>query len=212
MKITKFEHACIQIDKDGTRLVIDPGLYSKSFVDHENINTVVITHAHADHLDETTLMSIVKNNPLVDIYSTTEVTEKSKNFTIRSVSSGDQVVSAGFKLDFFGGKHALIFGDMPDAQNVGVLVDDVFYYPGDSFSIPEGANPTVLATPISGPWMKIGEAMAFVSQVKPRLVIPTHNEHNSEAGNQLIDNLLGNLCANQSTDYKHLKAGESVDV
>jgi hypothetical protein len=50
-------------------------------------------------------------------------------------------VSGGpFTLRFFGGRHSVIHESIPVIDNVGVLVDDAFYYPGDSYAAPEGST------------------------------------------------------------------------
>src|SRR6478672_8113192 len=48
MRITKFGHACIRLEYDGTVVVVDPGM----FTDPEALDAadaVVITHEHPDH-------------------------------------------------------------------------------------------------------------------------------------------------------------------
>ena len=48
MRITKFGHACVRIEHDGTTVVLDPGV----FTDPEAVDgadAVLITHEHADH-------------------------------------------------------------------------------------------------------------------------------------------------------------------
>ncbi|MGC4190550.1 MAG: MBL fold metallo-hydrolase, partial [Thermomicrobiales bacterium] len=54
MRITKFGHACVRIEHDGSVVVIDPGM----FTDPEAVagaSAVLITHEHADHYDPANL-------------------------------------------------------------------------------------------------------------------------------------------------------------
>jgi hypothetical protein len=69
-------------------------------------------------------------------------------------------------MTFHGGRHSVIHSSIPVIDNVGVLVNDAFYYPGDSYAVPEGVD--VARRPIGAPWLKIGEAIDFVLAVKPR--------------------------------------------
>ena len=74
MKISKYLHSCIVLEKEGTRLLFDPGAYS--FVeglvkpaDFKNISGIFITHNHPDHYDAAALKTIVSNNPGTQIFS-----------------------------------------------------------------------------------------------------------------------------------------------
>ncbi|WP_278257438.1 MBL fold metallo-hydrolase [Nocardioides convexus] len=50
MRLTKFGHAAVRIEHDGTTLVLDPGMWSeRESVD--SADAVLITHEHADHYD-----------------------------------------------------------------------------------------------------------------------------------------------------------------
>src|SRR5262245_9199967 len=50
MRITKFGHACVRVEHEGTTLVLDPGM----FTDPEAVDGadhILITHQHYDHWD-----------------------------------------------------------------------------------------------------------------------------------------------------------------
>ncbi|MEQ1736917.1 MAG: MBL fold metallo-hydrolase, partial [Rhodoglobus sp.] len=49
MKVTKFEHACLVVQKADSQLVIDPGGYTPPRTDLFDVVAVGITLAHADH-------------------------------------------------------------------------------------------------------------------------------------------------------------------
>ncbi len=90
------------------------------------------------------------------------------------VAPGDARGAGPFRLRFFGGKHIVIHESIPIIDNVGVLVNDAFYYGGDSYDRPDGPV-EVLAAPIGAPWLKISEAMDYVLAVKPRRAFYTHD-------------------------------------
>jgi hypothetical protein len=93
-----------------------------------------------------------------------------------------------------------------------VLVNQTLYYPGDSFTLPEGITPPVLAVPTSGPWLKPGESIDFVLAVKPKLAFATHDFHASDAGSQLVNSLLVATCQSVGTVFKNLAVGESLNT
>ena len=49
MKITKFEHAFLQVEESGQQLLIDPGIYSAELPKLDNVVGIVLTHLHDDH-------------------------------------------------------------------------------------------------------------------------------------------------------------------
>ena len=73
-----------------------------------------------------------------------------------------------------GRDHAVIHADVPGIPNVGYMIAEKFFYPGDSFTLPERTI-EVLATPAGAPWLKIGEVVDYVRVVKPRVAIPVHD-------------------------------------
>ncbi|MGC5075433.1 hypothetical protein, partial [Escherichia coli] len=68
-----------------------------------------------------------------------------------AVHPGDTLDLGPFHLEFFGGKHAEIHSSIPIVDNVGVLVNDAFFYPGDSYTVPKGAHVALLAAPVGAP-------------------------------------------------------------
>jgi L-ascorbate metabolism protein UlaG (beta-lactamase superfamily) len=212
MKITKYEHACVVIEDQGKKLIIDPGSWTEDFGGTENIAAAVITHIHADHFNPTNITAIAQANPNVQIFATEEVAHELATLPIAAVSGGRTSMVAPFKLQFFGEQHAVIHESMPRNQNVGVLVNDNFYYPGDSFVAP-GVPVQTLALPVSAPWLKASEMMDFFNEVKPQICFPTHNALLSDKGQALIDNNFGKkLCDQIGATYYSLEPGESIEA
>ena len=49
-RITKYTHSCVRIQRDGTVLVIDPGVWSEPSALYD-ADAVLVTHEHADHIE-----------------------------------------------------------------------------------------------------------------------------------------------------------------
>src|SRR5690349_13948199 len=49
MRVTKFEHAALRIDKEGSSLLIDPGSFTLPLAELASVVAVVLTHEHPDH-------------------------------------------------------------------------------------------------------------------------------------------------------------------
>jgi L-ascorbate metabolism protein UlaG (beta-lactamase superfamily) len=213
MRITKLEHAAFVLEKDGAKLVVDPGNFSRRLADPSGVAAVVITHEHADHWDAPHLAALLDANPGVPIYGPQGVKDAASDFSITAVAPGDSVTAGPFELAFFGGKHAVIHSSIPVVDNVGVSVDGgAVYYPGDSFAVPEGVEVDVLAAPSSAPWLKIGEAIDFILAVKPRRAFPTHEMINSEAGRKMAKDRIGWAAQQNGGALLDLDAGDSVEL
>lgn len=209
MKLTKYEHACVVIEEQGKKLVIDPGIFAASLTNVGNVAGVIITHEHQDHFDPALLARILTDNPSAQIIAGQRVADQLPDKAVQVVTA-DGVASIGpFELHFYGGQHALIHPSIPRAANLGVFVNHTLYYPGDSFVIPD--QPTkILALPVNAPWMKMAEAMDFLSQVKPQIAFPTHNAFLSEAGQKLANRLIEGLAPSLNVAYQPLDVAEQL--
>lgn len=211
MKLTKYQHACFVLEKDGTALVVDPGGWSRDFIVPHHVAAIVITHEHPDHLDDTHIQAILAKNPKAAIIAHESVAGRYTNNNAVGAKPGEVYTTGPFSLRFFGGIHAAIADTIQTPPNLGVLVDNRLYYPGDSFTIPEGISVQELALPASAPWMKMSEAMNFLAVVKPSFAFPTHDAILSEDGKLLVDRMLGATATGQGTTYKRLD-GASVEL
>ena len=212
MRITKLEHAALTIDEGGHVLVVDPGSLTTPMVDVTGVEAVVITHEHADHWTPEQLRRILGKSPKARLFGPAGVVAAATDFTVEQVEAGDTVSTGTFTLRFFGGEHALIHSSIPVVDNLGVLVNGRFYYPGDSFTIPEGVDVDTLAAPAAAPWMKISEVMDYVSTLRPRRAFPTHDGILSTAGMGLSNQRIGEVVRAGGGEYYPLIGGESLDV
>src|SRR5262249_28075023 len=89
----------------------------------------------------------------------------------------------------FGDLHAAIHCDIPRVANVGYLVEDRLYHPGDAYHVPPVAIDTLLL-PTSGPWTKVGEAADYVREVAPNRLIQIHEIMLSHIGQQSMARFL----------------------
>ncbi len=197
------------LEQDEQRLVIDPGDFALSLPNLSGVVAIIITHVHFDHLNEGFIQKLLLNNPGIPIFTVGEVQQKLPNSTV--VKAGEVQTAGPFSLEFFGEKHAQIHSDFPLYENIGVLVNDAFYYAGDSLVSP-GKPVKVLAVPVSGPWSKVSEVLDYFGQIGPGLAIPTHDSLNSDAGNVSQDGWFTLYSKNHGLKYQRLSTGESITV
>lgn len=211
MKITKFEHACFTATQDNQVLIIDPGVWTTDFDVPDNVIGIIITHEHLDHNDKNKLAAITEKNPDALVISHEAVIDKLSDFKTTSIAPGETFVVGPFTLEFFGGQHATIHNSYPTFANVGVMINDLVYYPGDSFSEP-GKPVDVLALPVSAPWLKISEVMDFLTSVKPQLAFPTHDAILSQTGQELVDKMLSGTAQSIGTTYQRINKDEGLEL
>jgi L-ascorbate metabolism protein UlaG (beta-lactamase superfamily) len=125
-----------------------------------------------------------------------------------TVAPGDVLEVGGFDVQVVGGRHADIYDSLPGCANVGYVVDGSVYHPGDALFVPEQDIATLLL-PVSGPWLKLAEAIDFARAVAPQRAIPIHDALLSREGLGIVDRW---VAMKAETDYSRVTDGESVDV
>ena len=211
MKLTKYSHACFTVEKAGATLIVDPGAWSGDLVMPKNVVGIVVTHEHADHCDTKLISDIVATSPRVTIYAHADVVVKLPGLPTQVVTGGETVQVDAFTLEFTGSEHALIHSSIPQIANLGVIIDELVYYPGDSFTLPGKIVPNI-AIPVSAPWMKIGEAMDFLAATRAARFFPTHDAILSETRQNLVDNMLKTTATNANATYERIASGESIEL
>lgn len=204
MKLTKYEHACFTLETAGEILVVDPGNFTSDFVVTDNIAAIVVTHEHADHFDKDMLARIFEHNPNAVLLSLPHIVDSvPESYQSKTMLPGDKIQVGAFDLRFFGGQHALAHVSMPVVDNLGVLINDTVYYPGDSFTLPN-VPVDVLALPVGAPWLKIGEVIDFLTALKPLLAFPTHDAVLSDSGKSIPDAVLPVAAKKINAEYRRI--------
>jgi L-ascorbate metabolism protein UlaG (beta-lactamase superfamily) len=211
MKLTKYEHSCMVLTKGDSSLVIDPGGYTTPLTDLDGVVGIVITHEHADHWTVEQLKRILDRNKEARIFGPSGVVAAAPDFTIETVAAGDEIDLDPFTLKFFGEKHAVIHDSIPVVDNVGVLVDNDFYYGGDSYTLP-GVEVGTLAVPVGAPWLKIGEVIDYVEAVKPRKSLPVHEASLSVIGKNMANARVEAATTRNGGEFFPLESQESLDL
>lgn len=177
MKITKSGHCCLLIETKGKRILTDPGSYTiEAHSKIENIDYILFSHEHQDHYHIDSLKVILKKNPHVAIYSNSSVSELLNEEGIKhtQINHNDSIFLGEIAVVGIGKKHAQMHKSIPLSSNLGYFIDGRLWYPGDAFTNPE--RPVeILALPVSGPWMKLSEAIDYALLLKPKKVFPVHD-------------------------------------
>lgn len=203
MKITKYTHACVRLERAGRVLVLDPGTWSEPRA-LAGADAVLVTHEHTDHIDVFRLAGLG-----IPVYAPAGARivglELTRGLEIIPVEAGTEFTAAGFRVRAVGGRHALSYDGQPDCANLGYLVDDALYHPGDSLELPDRPVETLLV-PAQASWLKLCEAIDFVRAVGPERSFAIHDAQVNQRGLASINGWFGE----QTSGYRWLAPGESA--
>ncbi|MGV9213022.1 MBL fold metallo-hydrolase [Micromonospora sp. RB23] len=200
MRITRFTHSCVRVEHDGAVLVIDPGTWSepRALV---GADAVLVTHEHTDHVDVLRLAGLG-----VPVYAPEGARLPDlAPLPVNRVRPGERFTAAGITVSAHGGRHAVIHEGQPDCPNLGYLVGDGLYHPGDSVHVPDEPVRTLLV-PAQGSWLRLDEAIRFARAVGAEAAYPVHDA-------QLNDRGLASVAgwfAETIPGYRHLAPGDTA--
>ncbi|MFD7026301.1 MBL fold metallo-hydrolase [Promicromonospora sukumoe] len=218
------------VDAAGT-LVIDPGTFSDTTTAFAGARAVLITHDHPDHVDVPAVVEHLAA-PDTQVWATGPAASALRDAgapadRVHEVTPGQVLDVAGARVTVGGGQHALIHAEVPRAVNVTYLVElpgadgpggvggGSVFHPGDSYDPPAALPETglgVLLVPVSGPWMRLSEAIDFARSVPASFVVPIHDGLLSEIGHALVGRWLDTARLGGDYKYARLTPGESLKV
>ncbi|WP_020580313.1 MBL fold metallo-hydrolase [Actinopolymorpha alba] len=209
MRIIKYTHACVRLEKGDHALVIDPGSFSEE-EPLDGAEAVLITHEHIDHLDAGKL----ERHPDVQIWTNAAVAALLANVDpdrVHVVANGDGFTAAGFEVGVHGERHEIIHPDLPPVPNVGFLLDGAFFHPGDAFTIPPTPVRTLMV-PTSAPWLRGADSVDYIRNVRPELALSVHDGLYNDIGLSVIDGLLTSMAEKAGSEYRRLTPGQAVEA
>lgn len=211
MRITKFGHACVRIEHEGTTVVLDPGVFTEAAA-VDGADAVLITHEHPDHYLPGHLLATD-----APVFTIEAVAAKIRD-DAPAVAERLTVVAPGSSFDVgvpvraVGELHAVIHPEFPGIANSGYVLtlgDATVYHPGDALTEP-GEAVDVLLCPVSAPWMKASEAIEFARAVRAPRNLAIHDRVYSEAGLGIVDGHMNAFLPRDGLEYVRRADGEDL--
>lgn len=195
VRLIRWTHSCIRLERDGCVVVIDPGVWSEPQA-LLGADAVLLTHDHFDHADVLRLRGCG-----VAVFAPRGSNLPGLDFT--AITAGQDFLAAGFQVSAVGGVHAPVLPGQPLGANLGYLVDGLIYHPGDALHLPGAAVDTLLV-PLQASWLKTAEAVAFTRAVAPSLAIGIHD---AQVNDRALQGVNYWLAEHSATTYRWLAPG-----
>jgi L-ascorbate metabolism protein UlaG (beta-lactamase superfamily) len=187
MRITHLGHSCLLLEYDDARILIDPGTLTADLEFVEDVDAILVTHEHPDHLDVDRVPALVKASPTARLLAEPGAVAvlAEAGVAAEPFAAGQAVAFGSVAVTGVGGQHAVIHRDIPRIGNTGLVLtaegSPTVFHPGDMIdTVPDGVD--VLAVPLSAPWCAFKETADFVRAVAPAVAVPIHDAIVSPAG------------------------------
>lgn len=211
MRITHLGHASLLVEVADVRILLDPGGFSPAAQEQRDLDAVLVTHQHADHVDVERLPDLLSANGKAALLTDPDTAQllRGKGIDATPVAAGEAHSVGATTVTGVGELHALIHDEIPRIHNTGMRIsadgEPTMFHPGDAVDAEPGAV-DVLAFPLSAPWARSRDMTGFLRRLSAAHAIPIHDALLSSVGRALYLNQAANL-GSRETEIHDLAGG-----
>jgi L-ascorbate metabolism protein UlaG (beta-lactamase superfamily) len=199
------------VEVDGKRIMTDPGSYTTAQLGEKNIDIILITHEHGDHVHVESLKKVLENNPGCKIVTNSSVKKILDEENISAEILEDGELDHGVKLYAETCEHVDIYDTVPVVQNTGYMIAEKLFYPGDAWLVPK-KSVEVLALPCGGPWWKVRDAVEYAKAVRPKIFFNIHDAMLKPTEHSMNYMLPKKVLGEMGSDFKYLSDGDTIEI
>jgi L-ascorbate metabolism protein UlaG (beta-lactamase superfamily) len=210
LKITRFTHSCVLVEKPERTALFDPGGYSWDALNQSldqiiNVDRLAISHKHEDHCNVDFVKSLVDKFPDMHIVCNDEVENYLQTNGVEAIFRGEATAcTRGFAAEH---GHLSSVKDVKP-KNTAFHFMNSYSHPGDSLTLE--STTSVLAVPFVSIWGSVDQAIEMVLELRPDAVVPIHDWHFSEEARKHLYEKLEHILPD--TEIVALEHGESVEL
>ncbi len=205
--IRRLTHSCLLVAADEGTVLLDPDVFTwtSGVVDLDSVGDVqrvLITHEHADHMHPEFIKWVRDRGTDVTIHANSRVQELLAAEDIETTTANPAGVTSEDNLH----------GTLPNGQqppNRAFTYANVTHT-GDSFDL--AACGDVLFLPLMVPWGAPRTGVELVERLGPKQVIPAHDFYLSDGGRAFIYEFVGGAIAEGGVEFVPLAYGDSYTV
>jgi len=206
--IRRLTDSCLIVTTDDGATMFDPGFHTfgNEAVGLDaigDIQRVLITHEHGDHVHPEFVRWLVDRGDDVAVHANQAVADLLASHDIGVSVDNPVGVSSEDVLH-----ETTPMGTAP--PNRSFTIDGVLTHPGDSFR-PTSSAP-VLALPLLTPWASSSQSMEFARRLAPQQAIAIHDFYLSASGREWIATVARTVLAKSNIEFVPLDWGDSYTI